>query len=99
MSPSARKVWIEMPSMPSGSGAVGCHLPRGRCGLKFRSLHRSLTPRKSPSARKVWIEMEMVLKKDYHEVSPSARKVWIEIGKTGTQRKRPAVTFREEGVD
>ena len=55
--------------------------------------------KESPSARKVWIEMEMVLKKDYHEVSPSARKVWIEIGKTGTQRKRPAVTFREEGVD
>ena len=33
-SPSARKVWIEIYPHYLGDNAKGCHLPRGRCGLK-----------------------------------------------------------------
>ena len=34
-----------------------CHLPRGRCGLKFIRVCNHIYSRRSPSARKVWIEM------------------------------------------
>ena len=34
MSPSARKVWIEIAYPLLGKPRGGCHLPRGRCGLK-----------------------------------------------------------------
>ena len=35
-SPSARKVWIEMTCRHCTRWSVYRHLPRGRCGLKFR---------------------------------------------------------------
>ena len=57
MSPSARKVWIEMVSYSVGDHATSRRLPQGRCGLKYSGLRISDILKLSPSARKVWIEM------------------------------------------
>ena len=37
---------------------ASCHLPQGRCGLKYLDPWRRRSRHASPSARKVWIEME-----------------------------------------
>ena len=79
MSPSARKVWIEMDKKnPLKERAIG-HLPQGRCGLKCRHYAASVLLDTSPSARKVWIEIARVTNNHQTTTSPSARKVWIEI--------------------
>ena|GEM_PF-4367421 len=57
MSPSARKVWIEMRNRVDTPSATKCHLPRGRCGLKFGTSRIGVYAIQSPSARKVWIEI------------------------------------------
>ena len=80
MSPSARKVWIEIQFDSEIDVEVLGHLPRGRCGLKFTGFIKAIYNKKSPSARKVWIEMGRHLKCIMgNSRSPSARKVWIEI--------------------
>ena len=56
-SPSARKVWIEIPLPYLPFIMSFGHLPRGRCGLKFCCRHKIAIICASPSARKVWIEM------------------------------------------
>ena len=59
MSPSARKVWIEIPMLPATAAGLPGHLPRGRCGLKSDKEPTEIhTAGRSPSARKVWIEID-----------------------------------------
>ena len=38
-SPSARKVWIEIYPLKLAITTEDCHLPRGRCGLKYMLVH------------------------------------------------------------
>ena len=57
MSPSARKVWIEISSPHVQPHRQGRRLPRGRCGLKCRLTCNRVEIHESPSARKVWIEI------------------------------------------
>ena len=81
------------------SFSLKCHLPRGRCGLKWVAIIQNSSLSWSPSARKVWIEMYSRYENDIAYKSPSARKVWIEMMKNLFQSKVKKVTFREEGVD
>ena len=57
MSPSARKVWIEIKNVSAMLQAAKSRLPQGRCGLKCYSTHCTSRLPWSPSARKVWIEI------------------------------------------
>ena len=59
MSPSARKVWIEIFVNIFKDIFVLCHLPRGRCGLKYCCNSFNIIFTVSPSARKVWIEINL----------------------------------------
>ena len=79
MSPSVRKVWIEISIWHSPAGIHRSHLPQGRCGLKFNRFLALSTSSESPSARKVWIEISRGEWSADLVVSPSVRKVWIEI--------------------
>ena len=60
LSPSARKVWIEIFIAQLNIQFAKRHLLQRRCGLKFGiALHTDiLLP--SPSARKVWIEIRLM---------------------------------------
>ena len=78
-SPSARKVWIEIPIRVPPFIISYRRLPQGRCGLKFPRCASPVCPIASPSARKVWIEIIQMSLPALFPASPSARKVWIEI--------------------
>ena len=80
VSPSARKVWIEIDRQPLGAELPGRHLLRGRCGLKFvlqlnPAVIQSVTfceegvDWTSRPCQVIMIRLK----------SPSARKVWIEM--------------------
>ena len=59
MSPSARKVWIEIRQAVVDLVESWGHLPQGRCGLKSSYCPRKTLVVMSPSARKVWIEITL----------------------------------------
>ena len=80
MSPSARKVWIEICQLDYDAENSSSHLPQGWCGLKSAlEWYEQRILSASPSARKVWIEIDMADVVARFGKSPSARKVWIEI--------------------
>ena len=76
-----------------------CHLPRGRCGLKyirysFFDICFSHLPRGRCGLKYLRYNGTIQCRQ-----SPSARKVWIEIKKYFDDECLNEVTFREEGVD
>ena len=81
MSPSTRRVWIEIKYLGKPSQPEPSHPPLGGCGLKcFQAVNLGFELL-SPSTRRVWIEIPIFL--DFGQFifkSPSTRRVWIEIG-------------------
>ena len=59
-SPSTRKVWIEIDNGVFDNVEMQCHLPHGRCGLKYTNAFNGKYTGGSPSTRKVWIEIKAV---------------------------------------
>ena len=100
LSPSARKVWIEISENSSKSdNTVLSHLPRGRCGLKWAlTFAQPCRLRHLPRGR-CGLKLHLNPPRLYNIWSPSARKVWIEMSKPTKSYCWPWVTFREEGVD
>ena len=98
LSPSARKVWIEM--NPSRGAYQQTRSPSARkVWIEIYVLTLNCANLLSPSARKVWIEIGTLFWKSVIQPSPSARKVWIEILPPPIYILFQSVTFREEGVD
>ena len=79
LSPSARRVWIEMTDCGKFNTRRRCHPPHGGCGLKSSVLQARPQTQRSPSARRVWIEIAATYRQHIRQRSPSARRVWIEI--------------------
>ena len=79
LSPSARKVWIEIQYATFQSKGATPSPSARKVWIEILS-HIPLLPSLwSPSARKVWIEMLSWKDKAREFKSPSARKVWIEM--------------------
>ena len=81
VSPPSREVWIEIFWSYQLVRSPKCHLPRGRCGLKFKLVFCSSKTDKSPPSREVWIEIRCMDPDFPRYMSPPSREVWIEIAK------------------
>ena len=57
MSPSFRRVWVEISRQRSGTDTARGHPPCGGCGLKYLLVKVSCDLGVSPSLRRVWVEM------------------------------------------
>ena len=57
LSPSTRRVWIEMSVYSLHNTTCKSHPPHGGCGLKFTETLQKFTGDLSPSTRRVWIEI------------------------------------------
>ena len=60
-----------------------CHLPSGRCGLKFDVPAANPLTRASPPFGEVWIEISHGVGSDTRPKSPPFGEVWIEIQMPG----------------
>ena len=58
VSPSLRRVWVEIHSFGGGSCCIGCHPPCGGCGLKYMEGGGAAAATGSPSLRRVWVEID-----------------------------------------
>ena len=80
LSPSMRRVWIEICILPCCEHNHSCHPPCGGCGLKLVNVLKYGFINMSPSMRRVWIEIHACWRLPVWFVqSPSMRRVWIEI--------------------
>ena len=57
LSPSTRRVWIEMLELLSIIDDIESHPPLGGCGLKSFAIASPILVVLSPSTRRVWIEI------------------------------------------
>ena len=57
LSPSMRRVWIEIAENPLDERKAEGHPPCGGCGLKYGPGNNGDLPQLSPSMRRVWIEI------------------------------------------
>ena len=79
LSPSTRRVWIEIINFRKACQPVLSPSAR-RVWIEIGSLVISISTSGSPSARRVWIEIPVVISVILNQApSPSARRVWIEI--------------------
>ena len=100
MSPSTRRVWIEIIQVEQKLGIMVGHPPHGGCGLKFFNYFVSLIHWKSPSTRRVWIEiltvatLAMISDVTLHTEGVDWNRVPCDKGEFEI-----AVTLHTEGVD
>ena len=99
LSPSARKVWIEIGLEWCQAHHTSGHLPQGRCGLKLSQIHTGIELIASPSARKVWIEIVRLLSSTLIAYVTFRKEGVDWNGKVNPAIMGTGVTFRKEGVD
>ena len=68
---------------------LGCRLPQGRCGLKYRWYLRQGQQDRSPSARKVWIEIAFS-RRTAGSVTVAFRKEGVDWNTTYSLREKTA---------
>ncbi len=98
-SPSSRRAWIEIDSMP-------CRNLMKPVALLAEGVDRNAQDdvdlvglRRSPSSRRAWIEIGDGRNDRFGGGSPSSRRAWIEIGDGRNDRFGGGVALLAEGVD
>ena len=96
MSPSVRKVWIEMLGYAGSTPVLLVTFCEEGVDWNVNGPLYAWYQFSSPSVRKVWIEMQDKYQGYGYTLSPSVRKVWIEIPRRYSKHGGQAVTFCEE---